>query len=147
MIITSFLPLLSRIWSGICSLPGGSLQVTSFSSVVLFVFLHAPALGPWLSVCHHRWVGLEIILSFSNEFYPFLTVLLKTHTTSSAETLTTTIQDIYPEVMKKLRIPVTLGVCIVLFFLGLVCVTQVRLFFGGVGVGGAWVWVQLCCKQ
>ena len=65
----NLLPLTSRIWSGICSLPRGSRRVTSFSSMVLLVFLHAPALGPWLSVCHHRWVGFEIIHGFSNDYY------------------------------------------------------------------------------
>lgn len=45
----------------------------------------------------------------------------------SAETITTTIQDIYPAVMKKMRVVVTLGLCLLLFLLGLVCVTQVGL--------------------
>ncbi|NXW19650.1 S6A14 protein, partial [Circaetus pectoralis] len=48
---------------------------------------------------------------------------------ATIETLTTTIQDIYPKVMKKLRIPVTLGVCILLFFLGLICVTQAGIYW------------------
>lgn len=43
----------------------------------------------------------------------------------SAETITTTIQDIYPAVMKKMRVVVTMGLCMLLFLLGLVCVTQV----------------------
>lgn len=46
MTITSFSPLLSRVCSGLCSLPRGSHPVTSFSSVVLLVFLHACAFGP-----------------------------------------------------------------------------------------------------
>lgn len=59
--------------------------------------------------------------------FEIVLLLFKTHTYPSlAETLTTTIQDIYPQMMKKLRIPITLGVCILLFFLGLICVTQVR---------------------
>ncbi|XP_052669327.1 sodium- and chloride-dependent neutral and basic amino acid transporter B(0+)-like [Harpia harpyja] len=48
---------------------------------------------------------------------------------ATIETLTTTIQDIYPKVMKKLRIPITLGVCILLFFLGLICVTQAGIYW------------------
>lgn len=43
----------------------------------------------------------------------------------SEETITTTIQDLFPKVMKKMRVPITLGCCLVLFLLGLVCVTQV----------------------
>lgn len=42
-----------------------------------------------------------------------------------AETLTTTIQDSYPKLMKRMRVPLTLGLCLFLFLLGLVCVTQV----------------------
>lgn len=64
MTITSFFPLLSRVWPGLCSLPRGSLQVTSFSSVVLFVFLHASAFGSWFPVCQHRWVGLKWLMAF-----------------------------------------------------------------------------------
>uniref|UniRef100_A0A672VD66 Solute carrier family 6 member 14 n=1 Tax=Strigops habroptila TaxID=2489341 RepID=A0A672VD66_STRHB len=45
---------------------------------------------------------------------------------ATVETLTTAIQDIYPQVMKKFRLLITVGVCILLFFLGLICVTQVR---------------------
>ncbi|XP_069468962.1 sodium- and chloride-dependent neutral and basic amino acid transporter B(0+)-like [Ambystoma mexicanum] len=48
---------------------------------------------------------------------------------ASIETITTTISDAYPKVMKKLRIPITLGVCLLLFFLGLVCVTQAGIFW------------------
>ncbi|EMP39190.1 Sodium- and chloride-dependent neutral and basic amino acid transporter B(0+) [Chelonia mydas] len=46
---------------------------------------------------------------------------------ASIETVTTTIQDMYPKVMKKMRVPITLGLCMLLFFLGLLCVTQVIL--------------------
>ncbi|XP_027501288.1 sodium- and chloride-dependent neutral and basic amino acid transporter B(0+) isoform X1 [Corapipo altera] len=48
---------------------------------------------------------------------------------ASIETLTTTIQDFFPRVMKKLRIPVTMGLCTVLFFLGLICVTQAGIYW------------------
>ncbi|XP_056347561.1 sodium- and chloride-dependent neutral and basic amino acid transporter B(0+) isoform X1 [Oenanthe melanoleuca] len=48
---------------------------------------------------------------------------------ASIETLTTTIQDISPKVMKKLRVPVTLGLCAVLFLLGLICVTQAGIYW------------------
>ncbi|KAJ7310392.1 hypothetical protein JRQ81_007306 [Phrynocephalus forsythii] len=48
---------------------------------------------------------------------------------ATIETLTTTIQDIYPRLMKKMRIPVTLGLCMVLFLLGLVCVTQAGIYW------------------
>ncbi|XP_050166197.1 sodium- and chloride-dependent neutral and basic amino acid transporter B(0+) isoform X2 [Myiozetetes cayanensis] len=48
---------------------------------------------------------------------------------ATIETLTTTIQDFYPKVMKKLRIPVTIGVCLLLFLLGLVCVTQAGIYW------------------
>ncbi|KAF4788988.1 Sodium- and chloride-dependent neutral and basic amino acid transporter B(0+) [Turdus rufiventris] len=48
---------------------------------------------------------------------------------ASIETLTTTIQDISPKVMKKLRVPITLGLCAVLFLLGLVCVTQAGIYW------------------
>ncbi|XP_007948183.1 sodium- and chloride-dependent neutral and basic amino acid transporter B(0+) [Orycteropus afer afer] len=43
---------------------------------------------------------------------------------ASIETITTTIQDLFPKLMKKMRVPITLGCCLVLFLLGLVCVTQ-----------------------
>ncbi|NXP87516.1 S6A14 protein, partial [Passerina amoena] len=45
------------------------------------------------------------------------------------ETLTTTIQDINPSIMKKLRGPITLGVCAVLFLCGLICVTQAGIYW------------------
>lgn len=46
-----------------------------------------------------------------------------------AETITTTIHDAFPAVMKKMRGVITVGACIVFFLFGLVCVTQVRIFF------------------
>ncbi|CAM5141184.1 unnamed protein product [Eretmochelys imbricata] len=48
---------------------------------------------------------------------------------ASIETVTTTIQDMYPKVMKKMRVPVTLGLCTLLFFLGLLCVTQAGIYW------------------
>ncbi|XP_036290511.1 sodium- and chloride-dependent neutral and basic amino acid transporter B(0+) isoform X1 [Pipistrellus kuhlii] len=48
---------------------------------------------------------------------------------ASIETITTTIQDLFPKVMKKMRIPITLGCCLVLFLLGLVCVTQAGIYW------------------
>ncbi|XP_036160864.1 sodium- and chloride-dependent neutral and basic amino acid transporter B(0+) isoform X2 [Myotis myotis] len=46
-----------------------------------------------------------------------------------SETITTTIQDLFPKVMKTMRIPITLGCCLVLFLLGLVCVTQAGIYW------------------
>ncbi|KAJ6650826.1 hypothetical protein lerEdw1_003063, partial [Lerista edwardsae] len=43
---------------------------------------------------------------------------------ATIETITTTIQDSYPKLMKRMRIPLTLGLCLFLFLVGLVCVTQ-----------------------
>nr|XP_056715889.1 sodium- and chloride-dependent neutral and basic amino acid transporter B(0+) [Euleptes europaea] len=48
---------------------------------------------------------------------------------ATIETITTTIQDLYPQVMKKMRIPVTMGLCLLLFLLGLVCVTQAGIYW------------------
>nr|XP_005899401.1 PREDICTED: sodium- and chloride-dependent neutral and basic amino acid transporter B(0+) [Bos mutus] len=48
---------------------------------------------------------------------------------ASIETITTTIQDLFPKVMKKMRAPITLGCCLVLFFLGLICVTQAGIYW------------------
>ncbi|KAH1165107.1 hypothetical protein KIL84_022666 [Mauremys mutica] len=48
---------------------------------------------------------------------------------ASIETATTTIQDMYPKMMKKMRVPVTLGLCMLLFFLGLICVTQAGIYW------------------
>ncbi|XP_029462575.1 sodium- and chloride-dependent neutral and basic amino acid transporter B(0+)-like isoform X2 [Rhinatrema bivittatum] len=45
------------------------------------------------------------------------------------ETVTTAIQDGFPKVMKKMRIPITAGCCIFLFLLGLVCVTQAGIYW------------------
>ncbi|KAM5145285.1 sodium- and chloride-dependent neutral and basic amino acid transporter B(0+) [Mantella aurantiaca] len=45
------------------------------------------------------------------------------------ETLTTTIQDVFPKVMKKMRIPLTTSICAVLFLLGLPCVTQAGIYW------------------
>ncbi|XP_073455239.1 sodium- and chloride-dependent neutral and basic amino acid transporter B(0+)-like isoform X2 [Aquarana catesbeiana] len=45
------------------------------------------------------------------------------------ETLTTTIQDVFPKVMKKIRIPLTAAICAVLFLLGLPCVTQAGIYW------------------
>ncbi|XP_059535670.1 sodium- and chloride-dependent neutral and basic amino acid transporter B(0+) isoform X2 [Myotis daubentonii] len=46
-----------------------------------------------------------------------------------SETITTTIQDLFPKVMTTMRIPITLGCCLVLFLLGLVCVTQAGIYW------------------
>ncbi|XP_029462565.1 sodium- and chloride-dependent neutral and basic amino acid transporter B(0+)-like [Rhinatrema bivittatum] len=48
---------------------------------------------------------------------------------ASVETITTTIQDAYPKLMKKMRGVITLGCCIILFLLGLVCVTQAGIYW------------------
>ncbi|XP_019488782.1 PREDICTED: sodium- and chloride-dependent neutral and basic amino acid transporter B(0+) [Hipposideros armiger] len=48
---------------------------------------------------------------------------------ASIETITTTIQDLFPKVMKRMRVPITLGCCLVLFLLGLVCVTQAGIYW------------------
>ncbi|XP_063289611.1 sodium- and chloride-dependent neutral and basic amino acid transporter B(0+)-like [Pelobates fuscus] len=48
---------------------------------------------------------------------------------ASVETITTTIQDAYPKVMKKMRGLITVGACIVFFFLGLLCVTEAGIFW------------------
>ncbi|XP_063793616.1 sodium- and chloride-dependent neutral and basic amino acid transporter B(0+)-like [Pseudophryne corroboree] len=45
------------------------------------------------------------------------------------ETITTSIQDAFPDLMKKRRILVTICCCAVLFLLGLVCVTQSGIFW------------------
>ncbi|XP_063791753.1 sodium- and chloride-dependent neutral and basic amino acid transporter B(0+)-like [Pseudophryne corroboree] len=45
------------------------------------------------------------------------------------ETLTTTIQDVFPKFMKKMRIPLTAAICSVLFLLGLPCVTQAGIYW------------------
>ncbi|XP_077137624.1 sodium- and chloride-dependent neutral and basic amino acid transporter B(0+)-like [Ranitomeya variabilis] len=45
------------------------------------------------------------------------------------ETLTTTIQDVFPKLMKKMRIPLTAAICAVLFLLGLPCVTQSGIYW------------------
>ncbi|KAM7338365.1 hypothetical protein ACRRTK_001849 [Alexandromys fortis] len=48
---------------------------------------------------------------------------------ASIETITTTIQDLFPKAMKRMRVPITLGCCLVLFLLGLVCVTQAGIYW------------------
>ncbi|XP_063793617.1 sodium- and chloride-dependent neutral and basic amino acid transporter B(0+)-like [Pseudophryne corroboree] len=48
---------------------------------------------------------------------------------ASVETITTTIHDAYPKVMKKMRGVITVGACIMFFLLGLVCVTQSGIYW------------------
>ncbi|XP_038604543.1 sodium- and chloride-dependent neutral and basic amino acid transporter B(0+) [Tachyglossus aculeatus] len=48
---------------------------------------------------------------------------------ASIETITTTIQDLFPKLMKTMRVPVTLGCCFILFLSGLVCVTQAGIYW------------------
>ncbi|XP_018414499.1 PREDICTED: sodium- and chloride-dependent neutral and basic amino acid transporter B(0+)-like isoform X2 [Nanorana parkeri] len=48
---------------------------------------------------------------------------------ASVETITTTIHDAFPEMMKKMRGVITLGACIMFFLLGLVCVTQAGIYW------------------
>ncbi|XP_075043327.1 sodium- and chloride-dependent neutral and basic amino acid transporter B(0+)-like [Mixophyes fleayi] len=48
---------------------------------------------------------------------------------ATIETITTSIQDAFPHLMKKRRIPITICCCAVLFLLGLVCVTQSGIFW------------------
>ncbi|XP_071981517.1 sodium- and chloride-dependent neutral and basic amino acid transporter B(0+)-like [Engystomops pustulosus] len=45
------------------------------------------------------------------------------------ETLTTTVQDVFPRLMKKMRIPLTAAICVLLFFLGLPCVCQSGIYW------------------
>ncbi|XP_066437973.1 sodium- and chloride-dependent neutral and basic amino acid transporter B(0+)-like [Eleutherodactylus coqui] len=45
------------------------------------------------------------------------------------ETLTTTIQDVFPRLMKKWRIPLTAAICALLFLLGLPCVCQSGIYW------------------
>ncbi|KAM8952909.1 sodium- and chloride-dependent neutral and basic amino acid transporter B(0+)-like [Pelodytes ibericus] len=45
------------------------------------------------------------------------------------ETVTTAIQDAFPKAMKKLRIPITAALCVLLFLLGLPCVTQAGIYW------------------
>ncbi|XP_044161506.1 sodium- and chloride-dependent neutral and basic amino acid transporter B(0+)-like [Bufo gargarizans] len=45
------------------------------------------------------------------------------------ETITTAIQDAFPKIMKKMRILVTAAVCVVLFLLGIPCVTQAGIYW------------------
>ncbi|XP_078544662.1 sodium- and chloride-dependent neutral and basic amino acid transporter B(0+)-like [Lissotriton helveticus] len=45
------------------------------------------------------------------------------------ETITTAIQDAYPQLMKRMRIPITAGCCVVLFLLGLSCVTEAGIYW------------------
>ncbi|XP_075115752.1 sodium- and chloride-dependent neutral and basic amino acid transporter B(0+)-like [Leptodactylus fuscus] len=48
---------------------------------------------------------------------------------ASVETITTTIHDAYPKVMKKMRGVITVGACIMFFLLGLVCVTEAGIYW------------------
>ncbi|XP_053329529.1 sodium- and chloride-dependent neutral and basic amino acid transporter B(0+) isoform X2 [Spea bombifrons] len=45
------------------------------------------------------------------------------------ETITTSIQDAFPQIMRKRRIPITIACCTFLFLLGLVCVTQAGIYW------------------
>ncbi|XP_053574724.1 sodium- and chloride-dependent neutral and basic amino acid transporter B(0+)-like [Bombina bombina] len=45
------------------------------------------------------------------------------------ETITTSVQDAFPQAMKKMRIPITTAICIVLFLLGITCVTQAGIYW------------------
>ncbi|KAG8448337.1 hypothetical protein GDO86_015431 [Hymenochirus boettgeri] len=45
------------------------------------------------------------------------------------ETIITSIQDAFPQVMKSMRIPITIGCCVILFLLGLLCVTQSGIYW------------------
>lgn len=48
---------------------------------------------------------------------------------ASIETITTTFQDLFPKAMKRMRVPITLGCCLILFLLGLLCVTQAGIYW------------------
>ncbi|XP_053547733.1 sodium- and chloride-dependent neutral and basic amino acid transporter B(0+) [Bombina bombina] len=48
---------------------------------------------------------------------------------ASVETITTTIHDAFPHVMKKMRGIMTVGACVVFFLLGLLCVTQSGIYW------------------
>ncbi|KAG8448336.1 hypothetical protein GDO86_015430 [Hymenochirus boettgeri] len=48
---------------------------------------------------------------------------------ASVETITTTIHDAYPKVMKKMRGIITVGACVMFFFLGILCVTQSGIYW------------------
>ncbi|XP_069068646.1 sodium- and chloride-dependent neutral and basic amino acid transporter B(0+)-like isoform X2 [Pleurodeles waltl] len=50
-------------------------------------------------------------------------------TVAKEETMTTAIQDAYPQLMKRMRIPITAGCCVVLFLLGLSCVTEAGIYW------------------
>ncbi|XP_056393946.1 sodium- and chloride-dependent neutral and basic amino acid transporter B(0+)-like [Hyla sarda] len=48
---------------------------------------------------------------------------------ATIETVTTAIQDAFPKAMKKMRIPLTLALCVLLFLLGIPCVTQAGIYW------------------
>ncbi|OCT67680.1 hypothetical protein XELAEV_18038981mg [Xenopus laevis] len=48
---------------------------------------------------------------------------------ASVETITTTIHDAYPKVMKKMRGIITVAACVMFFFLGILCVTQSGIYW------------------
>ncbi|XP_066437972.1 sodium- and chloride-dependent neutral and basic amino acid transporter B(0+)-like [Eleutherodactylus coqui] len=48
---------------------------------------------------------------------------------ATIETITTAVQDAFPRAMKKMRIPLTAALCVVLFLLGIPCVTQAGIYW------------------
>ncbi|XP_063793615.1 sodium- and chloride-dependent neutral and basic amino acid transporter B(0+)-like [Pseudophryne corroboree] len=48
---------------------------------------------------------------------------------ATIETITTTIQDAFPRAMKKMRIQLTIALCVLLFLLGIPCVTQAGIYW------------------
>ncbi|XP_075690509.1 sodium- and chloride-dependent neutral and basic amino acid transporter B(0+)-like [Rhinoderma darwinii] len=48
---------------------------------------------------------------------------------ATIETITTAIQDAFPKAMKKMRVPLTAALCVLLFLLGIPCVTQAGIYW------------------
>lgn len=48
---------------------------------------------------------------------------------ATIETITTAIQDAFPKAMKTMRVPLTAALCVLLFLLGIPCVTQAGIYW------------------
>ncbi|OBS57791.1 hypothetical protein A6R68_11085, partial [Neotoma lepida] len=80
-----------------------------------------------LSVAWGGLVALSSYNKFNNNCYSDAIVVCLTNCLT--KTITTTIQDLFPKAMKRMRVPITLGCCLILFLLGLVCVTQAGIYW------------------
>lgn len=124
-----------RIWFSIHCVSWCSFQASHFTPVVHFVLLYALDCWAGLPVYRHWWglymssMLVDVRHAFVRWLHKSLFVIILLLLSSSLEVLTTCLTDAFPKFLSNKRILVTGPTCLVLYLLGLPCVSRVGLVY------------------